>query len=584
MSDFLFSRQIIPKGKMTEHIQRIYTGDKPPVLEFHGEWGSVAVSQNLYRAFQPYETDKYLCIVIGGPVLYFCDNHFLKDGKNNNGTRHIYNRWQQGDINWKEDVSGPFVFLIINKETSEIQCITDMMSFIPVFIYRNSQNIMLGTHVDALARAAGQTDDMDSISIADFILHSVVTFPYTIYKSIHQSSPATHNIIQGNVVEKTIPYWIPEEEQRYSSMNVAANNIRNALTKYVNTITSEVSDIAQFISGGEDSRVLSALLKDNPRDAYVFLDQMNTEGRMAKKAAKKYGATFKMAQRDRLHYLHMLPDTAELVGGGSEYRHAHAFGFQESYGLHKYDAVFGGLFADALLKGARIQKTPLSIRYSFVPDIREKTSTKGNRNTNRQIKAEILSEISSRRKSHFNYVKSFRENSAEEWFELWPSSMNMNIPNIHANRRLMRSYEPFMDKEVVKISATVPQEWKLNRRLFQQAVKPFLKPTKWLFHSDGRLPYFPWYINSFVAFVTWVYFRLGYRIGFVKGNQGPWADWEAVVKSSDWEHAVGEYSSGFSKISPLFLEQDVEQLFQSNAFNLRQKVNLLQVLYQLANR
>src|SRR5699024_12696651 len=92
--------------------------------------------------------------------------------------------------------------------------------------------------------------------------------------------------------------------------------------------------------------------------------------------------------------------------------------------------------------------------------------------------------------------------SAEEWVELWPSSMNRNIPNIHANRRLFKSYEPFLSNEIVKVSARIPQKWKLNRNLFNMIAKPYLKNSKWVLHGDGWYPYYSYKFNLIIIFIT----------------------------------------------------------------------------------
>lgn len=137
MSDFIYSKKNVENGKLTKEIQKIYHDDKPLVKEFHGGWGSLAVSQSLYNGFQPYETKDHLFVVIGGPVLYFQDNTFLKEIYGDIGSIAIYNRWVQGEIKWDEDLSGPFAILIVDKESYEVQVITDLMSFIPIFIYQN---------------------------------------------------------------------------------------------------------------------------------------------------------------------------------------------------------------------------------------------------------------------------------------------------------------------------------------------------------------------------------------------------------------------------------------------------------------
>ncbi|GAB3808596.1 asparagine synthase-related protein [Virgibacillus kimchii] len=582
MSDFIYSKIKIDKGKLTKEVQKIYHDDKPTVEEFHGEWGSLAVSTNLYNGFQYYESNDFIFVVIGGPILRFQDNKFFKKNTGNTGTKAIFNKWIKEVIKWDEDLSGPYTILIINKKSSDVQCITDLMSFIPVYIYQDSTNIMLSTHVDILAETSNQKDNIDMVSTVDFILHSVVTFPYTVYNGIFQIKPASiHYFNSHNCTFHSQAYWIPEEKFEYKSIKQAADNLRKSLTAYINSIISETSDVAQFISGGEDSRVLSALLQKKSRDAFIFLDQMNTEGKIAKKTAKAYGADFNLKTRTKTHYLEILSDCSSLVGSGSQYLNAHTYGFHKSCNLNDYSAIFGGLLSDGLLKGSHIKKLRGSGRLPFIPDIRRRGYSAGDFMKNNLITPDILEELTRRRQSHLNYVKNFRNESAEEWFELWPSSMNVDIGNLHANRRLFRSFEPFMANDVVKLSTSVPQKWKLNRKLFHKAAKPLLKPTKWLLHGDGRLPYFVWYINIFIQLTFWSSRKFGKGMGLIKGNQGSWADWNALIKSQEWKKSIDNYSDEFHIISSAFIEKDVNKIFENSNLKPKQKINLLQTLYNI---
>ena len=169
MSDFVYSKNRIEKGKLTEEIQRIYHDDKPMVKEYHGDWGSLAVSHNHYNGFRPFETQEYIFVVIGGPILCFQNNRFLKNKDSSKGSEILFNRWISDKISWDTDLSGPFAIIIINKKTSELHIVTDLMSFIPVYIYQNHFNTILSTHVDVLANISNQRDEIDVISCADFI-------------------------------------------------------------------------------------------------------------------------------------------------------------------------------------------------------------------------------------------------------------------------------------------------------------------------------------------------------------------------------------------------------------------------------
>ncbi|MEN2996835.1 MAG: hypothetical protein ABC360_07590 [Acetomicrobium sp.] len=129
-----------------------------------------------------------------------------------------------------------------------------------------------------MAKTAGRTDNLDTASLADFVLNGVVTYPYTVYKDIYLTLPASITIETADRVLTTETYWVPEETNPYKNINDAATALREGLKKHVDRITENMKEVAQFLSGDEDSRTLLGLIPlDLKRDAFIFLDSMNRE-------------------------------------------------------------------------------------------------------------------------------------------------------------------------------------------------------------------------------------------------------------------------------------------------------------------
>lgn len=589
MSDYLYSSTPQIKGVLSAAINNIYLNSLPCVQEFHGKWGSLAVSESLYSGFRPYETEQHLMVVIGGPVLYFRNNDFLMSEDSSEATQSIYQRWIfSKNIQWDEDLSGPFNILFIDKSKQCIKIITDLMAFIPVYTCQRADSFYLGTHVDALATVAGEEDNFDSVSLADFVLNEVITYPYTAYENIRQIAPSSQTTFMNSIeVSDVKSYWEPKEFNIYSDIQTAAETLRAGLEGYINRVTSKMDEIAQFISAGEDSRALSGMLPNHlQRDGYVFLDHMNREGKIAEKVAAKYGANFIVGLRSKTHYLEILPEACKLVGIGHQYHHAHSLGFDKQYRLSEYPAVFGGYLSDSLLKSPYALKrfNVKSDRFSFIaiPEFFKKGETQTKRIDHPVIKNEIIDKIFERRATRFENIKQLRPVTAHEWFVLYPATMRVAIPNLYTTRRLFRSYEPFMCKESVKISAAVPTQWKMNRRLFNRAVKPYLEPTKWLLHGDGRLPYFSWVVNIPLQTSIRFYRRVATRAGLIKGNQGPWGDWLQASKSLEWEKATDKYSESLDDMGFLADGKQVREILMSDTLSLSGRITLLQVVFHKA--
>lgn len=580
MSDYIFSSSNQPKGFLGQLLQNIYREEPPPFFEFHGDWGSLAITQQHYNGFLPFESEQHLMVVIGGPVLYFCDNGFLAEDDSNVATKAIYKRFLiDGNMQWDEDLSGPFTIFLIDKQKGSVATITDLMAFIPVYTCQKKNTIYLGTHVDVLAKAANEAANIDQVSLADFMLHGIVTYPYTVYQNVRQTPPASLVSYSGSIEETIDIYWVPTEENNYKSLKEAASALQVGVQYYIDRVTEKMTSVAQFISAGEDSRALSGLLsKHIDRDAYIFLDSMNREGKIAKKVSLIYGVNLKVGYRNKTHYLDILKEASTLVGLGHQYTHAHSLGFNRKYNLSKYSGVFGGYFSDSLLKAAYSRKAKGIGRFPFMPQFGLPGESRSKVIKSTLINEVFLAEVTRRRCRQLESLQHDRPLTAHEWFVLRPASMRATIPNLFSSRRLFKCYEPFMCNQAVKVSAAVPTSWKLNRRLFNTAMKVYLKKSKWLFHADGRLPYFSWWINAPIQLTVLLCRYIAQRAGFIKGNQGPWGDWEETFKDAAWRSKAEGYASLSNKIEFLSESKNIESILLSKDVNKKQKINLVQIL------
>jgi len=581
MSDFLFSFAPREQGSLARTLSGIFHEGSPATREFHGSWGSLAVTHNHYRGFAPLVTERHIFVVIGGPVLTFAHNRFLVGDDPTAGTWQLYRRWQAGVIKWDEDLSGPFAVLVLDKATGMVEVVSDLMSFIPLFEAECDGRLVVGSHVDAVAQAAGCQDQPDAVSVADFMLNGYVTFPYSFYQAVRQLPPASVHRRSSMFPAAGMDtfYWTPAERSDHAGIDHVASDLIAALRTYIQSVTEGMSRVGAFLSGGEDSRMVLSLLPPHcDRDAIVFLDGMNREGRTARRVAERLGARFRFHKRSPTHYLEVMPACSDLVGNGAEFAHAHTYGYHLTAGLNEYDAVFGGFCSDALLKGARIRKVKLPHSLRFLPQIKDRGFSHIGVCEQRFIHPGIRTALEQRRVAHHDFISRFRPDSAAEWFELWPISMNFNSPNIHANRRLFRSYEPFMSNRVVKIAASVPQEWKLNRRLFHRVARSVLSRTRHMLHADGWAPSYPWYINTPLQGSILASRLLRRRMGLIRGNQGPWHDLEALLQSPLW-HELGNHYADEAGVLCKVTDLEPRMLLKETLLTPNQKLNLLQILY-----
>ena len=591
MSDFLFSSRPRGPGRLAAVLEGCQARRCGRAREFHGAWGSLAVTPSRYPGFQPLETGRYLCVVLGGPLLdaSYPDAPQASAAEDPQaGTRALLEHWQRGDLDWAEALSGPFVFFVVDKQAGDLWCVTDLMLFIPVYRYQEQGGWVLGSHVDAVAEASGRVQHHDEVSLADFVLHHVVTWPYTVYRDVRQCHPGSvHRLSAGAGGEGALsvsPYWEPREENPFGSLTQAAECLRGGVQEYIERVCDGQTRVAQFISAGEDSRALAGMLPARlQRDAFIFLDNMNREGRIARKVALAYGARFIPDFRSTAHYVEILEEASRLTGGGHQYAHAHTLGFHETHGLAEYGAVFGGYFSDSLLKGQFCRKAPRHLEYPFMPQQRLGGERRTQAVTHPLFEGAVLEALTERRRRHYARLVALRPDSADEWFELWPATMRLGMPNLYVNRRLFASHEVFMAREAVKVGAAVPVAWKLNRRLFHAAFKPALARSWSVLHADGRLPYLPWWASMPVQFSVWAYREAHRRLGFPVYHEGPWGSWGAIMVSDEWRGA-SQACAGLTGV-PEVLQPALQAGAlspDSELLDIMQKSNLMQLCLTLS--
>ena len=585
MSDFLYSSCRQEPGDLAAALGSIRMHEAPPVREFHGPWGSLAVSWNMYPDFQVLEDDAHVCCVAGGPVLLFDGSAPAGADASTAGTRLLRDRFLTGNMRFDDDLGGPFAMLLIDKIRGRVVVATDIMLFIPVYEYSGSDGVMLSTHIDVLARASRQTDAIDCVSLADFVLNDVVTYPYTMYSRIRQCPPASvlGHVVENGAIRRTevSEYWRPAPEMRFSGIDEAASAVRDAMVGYVGRVVAGMDHVAHFLSAGEDSRAIAGLLPERlTRDAFVFVEQHNREARISEQVARAYGANLSVHFRPESYYADILPEASRLVGLGHQYCHAHSLGFVDECGLRRYDAVFGGFLSDSFLKGYYTRKVRRLSRMHFLPEFFIKGETRTREISHPAFSAQLTGAVTERRREHFRTVLAMRGPTAHEWFTLWPATMRATVPNIYVNRRMFRSYEPFLASGVIKVGASVPIGWKLNRRLFNRAMKPFLKKSRFIMHSDGRFPYYSWAANIIPRQAVSWYRKFARKAGIIKGNQSAWTNWKKLVNSDSWNQMYADNRKHEELVRSCISEAG-RQEFSYESLGVDQKMNYVQTLVTL---
>jgi hypothetical protein len=581
VSDFLFSTRRVEPGVLRGHLERYLAPVTERVDEYHGAWGSLAVALARHdRAVVVREEDS-ISVLVGDPVVRAAP-HAAGRASTGDLRGAVHRLLRSGDaVAWDERLDGQFAALAIDTSSGSGRVLTDLFAFVPVFAAEAADGLVLGTHVDAVAWAAGRSRDVDPVSAADLVINLTVTFPHTVFRGVEQLWPGTERAFAAagwSGPGRT--YWQPTERCPYGSLDEAAEALRDGFAEDVRAACHDAPLVGLLLSGGEDSRaVLGAVPTGTGVRAFVFGDRENREVRVARAVARAHGAELVMGRRHPDHYARGFAEVAALVGSGQLFMDVHGYGFHDALGIRDLPVVLGGLSSDSLLKADKLGESPSGSRATPAQIRAELPPTA-------PVRAELADAVAERRAAFRHRLAELRPESAAEWERVWPFSMRKHAANVHGNRRLFAAHEAFHCNAVVRVAAAAPARWKTGRALFHRAMRPFFARTWHVPHARWRYPYFGRAAN--LALLPGLAAVRGVRAlatGELRARQGPWPKWSHVAGSraaDDLRRAHPLLSSPLAQVfAPGATEDDVARAVREGWHPLRRLI-VLQAAYLLA--
>jgi hypothetical protein len=576
VSDFLFTTRPRPEGELRAMLDRYLGHVSAEITELHGPWGSLAVARAPHDPEPVMHDARGVSVLIGEPMARLASAGPAVEPEQRARVHAALAASTQ--TAWEDALDGPFAALFIDPERGGGRVVTDLFAWIPVFSASTGGGLVLGTHPDAVARIAGAV--VDPVSAAELVAHLTITWPRTLYDGVTQVAPGTERPFDGDGwMDSGRQYWRPEErDDVYPTIHAAAEVLRAALVDDVMLALRGQVHAGLLLSGGEDSRAVLGAVPPGVRvTGFTYADADNREVRSARRVARAYGAAFVFGRRAGDHYLRGLEPVARMVGSQNEYIDAHGYGFHTALGLADLPIVLGGLSSDALLKADNVPaRRVAAVLRGEVSAIRPAPlpSMAG-------IRPALLAEAAERRNAYRAELAQLRPRSADEWSRIYPFTMRKYAANHHGNRRLFRVHEPFMSNPVVRLAASVPQQWKVNRRLFHLAIAPLLRPSWWVPHARNRFPSLGVRANAVARpLLGLARDARALATGEWRANQESWPLWDQLVQSPAMSRAESRVPLAASALAEIVETADDARIReQMRTWAPRQRLTALQVAY-----
>lgn len=456
---------------------------------------------NQYAGFDPVQTRRGKHIyVLGAPRLYgtsprgVVDDEVLPSLQASTSGAILQVLLGVQDIRtWGSYLAGNFALIIHDTLRAECWVITDLGNSFRLLHGRTPAGVRISTDADRLAIAVGGADDIDHVSLVEYLTQVSITYPFTFYRGVEELAYASATCVsyRGDVSMTTTQYWLPScrEGECVDDIRTLAPTLREGVVAAARASIADRTRVGLFLSGGMDSRAIAGILAwlDVQGTAITVVDAPNRESRLAAQIAAATGHAHEVWLRDAEYYPRLCDVFIASEGPHATFTRGLYLGFRDRLLARGFDVLFGGYMSDTLLK---LHEANVCGQYPFGRhlgplekfDPSDRTNLRGGDRWREQFygifRRELLEAAAERRRQIVAYWEDLRrDGSAWEWSWMWPFFRNQHNDNLTSNIHHYSSYELFTEREVIEVARVASQRIKINGRLFNAAMWPFLKRT-----------------------------------------------------------------------------------------------------------
>lgn len=159
-----------------------------------------------------------------------------------------------------EKIWGKYVYLHINKRTSQIEIVIDSVGQLPFFYYRFPDgNILFSSNIEVIYKILSQKPEYNWEYLCSYLIYGNSSSIQTPFKDIYEIPPACSLTVSKNEIN-TAPFWDPLNS--YKTSNIQENNVVTVLNSTLKPWIEPYKNIYVSLSGGLDSSSLVYCLKE----------------------------------------------------------------------------------------------------------------------------------------------------------------------------------------------------------------------------------------------------------------------------------------------------------------------------------
>lgn len=358
---------------------------------------------------------------------------------------------------------------------------TDPVGSVSIYVAVSREGAVkaVGTHPDLVARLTDSQDELDALSVCEFLNRGAPCFPNTLYTRVKELGPGRVYWFgrDGHRWSKHRgeTYWLPPEEADNFDIRTAADELA---TKFVAAVKDRCTGgrVGVYLSGGLDSRiVLASVPRERECVAVTFCDKINREARTAQRVAKVYGREWIPLFRDTNYLARHLRPVGQLIGSECEWLHAHGAGFAGALTDLGFEIILTGLLMNNLVRGyyaadVRRKRRLLGLlppKYEIVPfDYAGSVSPFCMKAIHSRVIEGSVERLRDYSMRHFGHNRPSRC----EWLDVYPFSQAGDNTMWVAERRLVPMRLATLDRRILDLVFRLPISIKLDTRFYKRVV------------------------------------------------------------------------------------------------------------------
>ncbi len=166
---------------------------------------------------------------------------------------HLYDKYGYDAINY---LNGMFAFAIYDEDKNEAWIARDRLGIKPLYLFKTEDSFYFSSELIGLSKVSNS--EICNESIIDYLGHSYVPAPKTMFKNIFKLMPGEFMTITNNIVSKKF-YWDSSvKNQKKISIDEATNSLNKLFKDSVKLQLISDVPLGVFLSGGVDSSAIAS--------------------------------------------------------------------------------------------------------------------------------------------------------------------------------------------------------------------------------------------------------------------------------------------------------------------------------------